>query len=156
MGSAFRGVSKLFRGAFKTEPPAIDPPGVPPGSITIPDVSGLTTALGGKADLASTPTCYWATLSNLSSDPPTVNASKNLLGGTPVWSRVSDGRYQLSNTGAFPQDRTYCFPVLFSGEALFVAWEWLSNDHLHVRVYDLLGSGFDPTTIQVKVEVHPV
>lgn len=51
---------------------------------------------------------YTALLTQEGTNDPVAQVLENTLGGTPVWERIGQGRYNCTLTGAFPEGKTYC------------------------------------------------
>ncbi len=66
---------------------------------------------------------YVAMLDQTDTNAPVATyVMKNTLGGTPVFSYISDGYYRMTLTGAFPLDKTVVFIGDTNGDSTIRIW----------------------------------
>lgn len=96
------------------------------------------------------------TLSGLASDPPTIDYSRNELGGTPTWVRDADGRYTYTNTGNCPVGRTQIFVTVVAETGVWsTSIRDISVDGFTIRIVNETGTGADPDGLMVEIKVNP-
>lgn len=58
---------------------------------------------------------YTALITQIGTSAPTANVLENTLGGTVVWSRIGEGEYLATLSGAFTGVKTICFTTIYAG-----------------------------------------
>jgi len=102
---------------------------------------------------------YVAILDQTGTSAPTATVLRNTLGGTVVWSYVSDGAYEATLTGAFPTLKTVFSIVNYSSDYQVAAYADGSNNKIILNVVSVSG-GYLPsndglTQCSFQIFVYP-
>ena len=103
---------------------------------------------------------YTALVSQTGVSDPTAIVLTNTLGGTVVWTRVIDGNFRATLTGAFPsEDKVYVSvtPKLqFEGDEVYFSIYWSNTDSIKMDIYDSTLNVIDGFyKISVEIRVYP-
>jgi hypothetical protein len=90
---------------------------------------------------------YKAILEQVGEDAPVATVLENTLYGTPVWTRLSRGKYRATLEGAFPPNRTLIIgSMLYWSDAFTFAVAHQinpSSDFVNIDTLNLTGSQWD-------------
>ena len=93
---------------------------------------------------------YVALVSQSGSDAPTASELENSLGGTIVWSYISNGHYRGTLTGAFPDvNKFWATPSAGSNDTVGASIGW--NDANSFDLYETFG---DDGLINYSIEIR--
>lgn len=111
-------------------------------------------ATGGEVGYSA----YRATLTQVGANAPVATVMENSLPGTPVWSRVSQGGFNLTLAGAFPAGKVWCnmqSMKTVDGPPQFVypTIDRLSDDVVQLLIPTNLGAVGDDQLIDTPVEI---
>ncbi len=99
---------------------------------------------------------YRALLTQVGTAAPTAIVLENSLGGTPVWSRSSDGVYLATLTGAFSQTKTW-FMVLSSADPTAgtntAGASWFNANSILVATADGSATAADDILVNFPFEI---
>lgn len=105
---------------------------------------------------------YVALLIQSGTTDPIATVLENSLGGTPVWTRTSDGAYRCTLNGAFTSDKTICQIQLGTGSNYLMTFFCsLSNDYCELQTVDAQTntpvdfSNFPNNDTSVIIQVYP-
>jgi hypothetical protein len=93
---------------------------------------------------------YTALLTQTGTGAPVATVLENTLGGTPIWSRIGEGDYNLTLSGVFTENKVFFTEsqaTAFIGEGpRFVFLQRVSNDIIKLNCHN----GGDPTELSVN------
>lgn len=79
---------------------------------------------------------YKVLLNQTSTNAPVPRVLQNTFDNTPVWTRISAGRYRLTLTGAFPRDKRLAFISQRSPTGQVGIGNWNSAADIDIYTYD--------------------
>lgn len=97
----------------------------PKGIFTFPDFEDTVagTNAGSGIGLPAGTKVYRALLTQIADNAPTATVLENTLPGTPVWSYIVIGVYDVTLAAAFPQDLTF-FGMLPANETMITSFSY--------------------------------
>lgn len=105
---------------------------------------------------------YVALLIQSGTTDPIATVLENSLGGTPVWTRSSDGAYHCTLNGAFTSDKTICQIQLGTGSNYLMTFFCsLNNDYCELQTVDAQTNtpvdfgNFPNNDTSVIIQVYP-
>lgn len=142
MGAFSGRIGRFFKGALKTEPPAIDPP------------IGGDLAAEQRANLGL-PNVYRAVITP-SGAAPTISQEFTQLGGSLSVASDEAGTWTITLTGAFPANRTKVWLETLRPGALLFGIQRQDDDTLTAQFVDISEAGTEPVRAKMLfIEVFP-
>jgi len=100
---------------------------------------------------------YWATVSQVGTAAPTNDAIfGNTLGGSPVWSYFSVGRFRLTLAGAFPVNKVSILLGHSDSTSVFIGYR-VDDDTLEFNTANMTGAFANDFLYgsTIKIEILP-
>jgi hypothetical protein len=106
---------------------------------------------------------YTALLTQTGTGAPVATVLENTLGGTPIWSRIGEGDYNLTLSGVFTENKVFFTEsqaTAFIGEGpRFVFLQRVSNDIIKLNCHNggdpeelsVNSGGYEPYFIEIRV-----
>jgi hypothetical protein len=118
----------------------------------------ILAAVNAANSAAEAPKVYRALLTQSGTNAPVATVLENTLGGTLVWSRLNQGVYRGTLTGAFPASKCFIARVLDAGsevDSSFVIAQRDSSDTVQVRQMIDVDTVDGLTGIPFEILVYP-
>lgn len=98
---------------------------------------------------------YVATINQTGTNAPVATVLENTLGGTPIWTRSTQGQYVLSLPGAFPASKTVYNSAILTGYDNGSSFPYIisrsNNGQMEVDSYSGLDGQFVNAIVDIKV-----